>query len=107
MPNGITPGIRPLRADVGVSSVPGPHHIAFTEYRSAGAVLRHSPRGDSAHRHPRRPRLRPRAAHCFPVTLRGTPKVMTDDRTDQRAADLLPEERAAGSDDPQGQAAAI
>ena len=32
---------------------------------------------------------------------------MTDDRTDQRAADLLPEERAAGSDDPQAQAAAI
>jgi len=32
---------------------------------------------------------------------------MTDDRTDQRAADLLPEERAAGSDDPQAQAAAV
>jgi hypothetical protein len=32
---------------------------------------------------------------------------MTDDRTDRRAADLLPEERAAGSDDPQAQAAAI
>jgi hypothetical protein len=32
---------------------------------------------------------------------------MTDDRTDQRAADLLPEERAAGSDDPRAQAAAI
>jgi hypothetical protein len=33
---------------------------------------------------------------------------MTDDRTDQRAADLLPEERSAGgSDDPRAQAAAI
>jgi hypothetical protein len=32
---------------------------------------------------------------------------MTDDRTDRRAADLLPEERAAGSDDPQSQARAI
>jgi hypothetical protein len=32
---------------------------------------------------------------------------MTDDRTDQRAADLLPEERAAGSDDPRAQAEAI
>jgi hypothetical protein len=32
---------------------------------------------------------------------------MTEDRTDQRAADLLPEERAAGSDDPRAQAEAI
>ena len=32
---------------------------------------------------------------------------MTDDRTDQRAADLLPEERVAGSDDPRAQAEAI
>jgi len=32
---------------------------------------------------------------------------MTDDRTDQRAADMLPEERAAGSDDPRAQAEAI
>ena len=33
---------------------------------------------------------------------------MTDDRTDQRAADLLPEERSAGgSGDPRAQAAAI
>ena len=32
---------------------------------------------------------------------------MTDDRVEQRAADLLPEERAAGSDDPRGQAEAI
>jgi hypothetical protein len=32
---------------------------------------------------------------------------MTDDRTDQRAADLLPEELAAGSDDPRAQAEAI
>jgi hypothetical protein len=32
---------------------------------------------------------------------------MTDDRTGQRAADLLPEERTAGSADPQAQAEAI
>jgi hypothetical protein len=32
---------------------------------------------------------------------------MTDDRTDRRAADLLPEEQVVGSDDPQAQAAAI
>lgn len=32
---------------------------------------------------------------------------MTDDRVDQRAADLLPEELAAGSDDPRAQAEAI
>jgi len=39
---------------------------------------------------------------------RGTHPVMTDDRTDQRAADLLPEERGAGgSSDPHAQAEAI
>lgn len=32
---------------------------------------------------------------------------MTDDRIDQRAAELLPEERAAGSADPEAQARAI
>jgi hypothetical protein len=32
---------------------------------------------------------------------------MTDDRIGQRAAELLPEERAVGSADPQAQAAAI
>ncbi len=32
---------------------------------------------------------------------------MNDDRTERRAADLLPEERAAGSADPQAQAEAI
>jgi hypothetical protein len=32
---------------------------------------------------------------------------MTDDRSEQRAAELLPEERAAGSADPQAQAEAI
>ncbi|MGX6602256.1 hypothetical protein ACWKSP_09010 [Micromonosporaceae bacterium Da 78-11] len=32
---------------------------------------------------------------------------MTDDRIDQRAAELLPEERAAGSADPTAQARAI
>jgi hypothetical protein len=31
----------------------------------------------------------------------------TDDRIDSRAADLLPEERAVGSDDPRAQAAEI
>ena len=38
----------------------------------------------------------------------GIPPAMTDDRTDQRAADLLPEERSAGgSSDPRTQAEAI
>ncbi len=40
----------------------------------------------------------------------GTFPVMSadnDDRVERRAADLLPEELAAGSDDPQAQAAAI
>jgi hypothetical protein len=32
---------------------------------------------------------------------------MTDDRIERRAADLLPEERATGSADPEAQAAAI
>lgn len=32
---------------------------------------------------------------------------MTDDRIGQRAAELLPEERAAGSEDPRAQAEAI
>ncbi|GAB2596543.1 hypothetical protein Aab01nite_71840 [Paractinoplanes abujensis] len=32
---------------------------------------------------------------------------MSDDRTEQRAAELLPEERAAGSADPRAQAEAI
>ena len=32
---------------------------------------------------------------------------MTDDRTGRRAADLLPEERAVGSADPEAQAEAI
>ncbi|MDT4986210.1 MAG: hypothetical protein QOI74_304 [Micromonosporaceae bacterium] len=32
---------------------------------------------------------------------------MSQDRADSRAADLLPEERVAGSDDPRAQAAAI
>ena len=39
--------------------------------------------------------------------IRGYPIFMTDDRIDQRAADLLPEERAAGSADPTAQARAI
>jgi hypothetical protein len=38
----------------------------------------------------------------------GYPPAMTDDRIDQRAADLLPEERdAGGSSDPRAQAEAI
>ena len=32
---------------------------------------------------------------------------MTDDRTERRAADLLPEEQAVGSADPEAQAEAI
>jgi hypothetical protein len=36
-----------------------------------------------------------------------TERMGHDDRVNRRAADLLPEERAAGSDDPQAQAAAI
>ncbi|MEV6847855.1 hypothetical protein [Actinoplanes sp. NPDC051411] len=32
---------------------------------------------------------------------------MTDDRTDQRAAEMLPEEQVVGSDDPHAQAEAI
>ncbi len=32
---------------------------------------------------------------------------MSDDRVEQRASDLLPEEQAAGSADPEAQAAAI
>ena len=38
---------------------------------------------------------------------RGTRPAMTDDRVGQRAAELLPEERAAGSADPRAQAEAI
>jgi hypothetical protein len=38
---------------------------------------------------------------------RGSPIFMTDDRIEQRAAELLPEERAAGSADAEAQAAAI
>ena len=55
----------------------------------------------------------PRAAHCFrsgPVSAPapgGYMITMTDDRIDKRAADLLPEERAAGSADPRAQAEAI
>ena len=37
----------------------------------------------------------------------GTPPIMSDDRVERRAADLLPEERAAGSSDPELQAEAI
>jgi hypothetical protein len=38
---------------------------------------------------------------------RGTRPFVTDDRVGQRAAELLPEERAAGSADPRAQAEAI
>ena len=38
---------------------------------------------------------------------RGTRSTMTDDRVERRAAELLPEERAAGSADPRAQAEAI
>jgi hypothetical protein len=49
----------------------------------------------------------PRGGVVFTRPRPGYSISMTDDRTDRRAADLLPEERAAGSDDPQAQAAAI
>ncbi|GAA1801755.1 hypothetical protein HC028_07980 [Planosporangium flavigriseum] len=41
-----------------------------------------------------------------PISDPGTDEP-TDDRVDSRAAALLPEERAVGSDDPQAQAAEI
>ena len=37
----------------------------------------------------------------------GYPIFMSDDRTERRAADLLPEERVVGSADPEAQAEAI
>jgi hypothetical protein len=48
----------------------------------------------------------------FPRPVFGTPPCgyaifMTDDRTERRAADLLPEERTVGSADPEAQAEAI
>jgi hypothetical protein len=43
----------------------------------------------------------------LPVNTFGYLIFMTDDRIDQRAADLLPEERATGSADPTAQAEAI
>jgi hypothetical protein len=50
----------------------------------------------------------PGAAQQFSgLGRRGNPICMTDDRIEQRAAELLPEERAAGSADPEAQAAAI
>ena len=54
----------------------------------------------------------PGAVHCFrrrrsawPVA--GKRSSMNDDRTERRAADLLPEERVVGSADPEAQAEAI
>jgi hypothetical protein len=59
----------------------------------------------------------PGAAHCFAVSVirlrcwvvpeTGMRSFMTDDRTERRAADLLPEERVVGSADPEAQAEAI
>lgn len=43
----------------------------------------------------------------FGVAAWGYRIFMTDDRTERRAADLLPEERAVGSADPAAQAEAI
>src|ERR1700753_3061013 len=88
---------------------PGLTTNAFTEYRSAGAVLCHSPRGDM---HTdilwAAPSGKPGGAVPVSGPLAGGYKiVMTDDRISQRAAELLPEERAAGSADPEAQAAAI
>jgi hypothetical protein len=52
-------------------------------------------------------RSNPGALLGFGPGPRGKSIIMTDDRTDRRAAELLPEERAAGSDDPRAQAEAI
>lgn len=62
-----------------------------------------------AHRHlVRRPRVSTRGRRYVWVSFRpGYLITMTDDRIEQRAADLLPEERAAGSEDPAAQAAAV
>ena len=43
----------------------------------------------------------------FGAARSGYPISMTDDRTERRAADLLPEEQVVGSADPQAQAEAI
>jgi hypothetical protein len=52
-----------------------------------------------------RGQTRPEAG--FGAGAPGSPPAMSDDRVEQRAADLLPEERTAGSADPEAQAAAI
>lgn len=49
----------------------------------------------------------PGATFVFGPHVRGYTIGMNDDRVQQRAADLLPEERSAGSADPRGQAEAI
>ncbi len=43
----------------------------------------------------------------FGTAYSGYAIFMTDDRTERRAADLLPEERVVGSADPEAQAEAI
>src|SRR5512138_3826098 len=88
---------------------PGLTTYAFTEYRSAGAVLCHSPRGDM---HTDilcgAPEVLLGGADVFDrPSGRGTRSFMTDDRVGRRAAELLPEELAAGSADPRAQAEAI
>ena len=54
-----------------------------------------------------RPRSSPGLPNGFGRPAGGYSASMTDDRTEQRAAELLPEELAAGSADPEAQAAAI
>jgi hypothetical protein len=56
------------------------------------------------------PALRPGGGVVPPVLgvlVAGYSLGMTEDRIEQRASDLLPEERAAGSADPEAQAEAI
>ncbi|GAA4925457.1 hypothetical protein GCM10025331_05720 [Actinoplanes utahensis] len=70
--------------------------------------MSHSPRGDLHTGIRAASRVNTReAAQKFPHPAPGYPDTMTDERTGRRAADLLPEERAAGSADPQAQAEAI
>jgi hypothetical protein len=105
IPPGIPVGDRRLCTDVGVSSVPGPHHIACAEYQFGWSRVEPLAARRHAHRHLRRSRFSGGGALLCPS--RGIATVMTDDRINSRADDLLPEERAAGSADSSAQAQAI
>jgi hypothetical protein len=74
--------------------------------------MSHSPRGDlhtDTHRAALGSSRGRRKCSCGVLLSRagGYLITMTDDRTTERAADLLPEERSAGSADPRAQAEAI